>query len=190
MRFTNHYASLAANTTVCASGVTTASGAAFTLAAAVPADGVAHKVIITPSGSVTGNYTISGKGFDGVPLTETLATNTTSAVTSVNYYLSDLVVNAPAGLGAETVSVGFTAAAITPPVLIHNRDGRGSSFLGISVDGSGAYSLQQNYGGEWFAHATIATKTTSEQGSILFPVMFLRLIFTAATTVALNVVTA
>ena len=190
MLIQNSYSSSAADTDAYANDVTAASGVAFTLAATAPGDSVAHKVIITPSGSVTGNYTISGIGFNGAAVSETLATNTTNAVTSVNYYLSGLVVTAPAGLGAETVDIGFTAAAITPPVWTRREQRAGAFAMGISVDATGtpAYSLQLTYGGEWYAHASIATKTASADGSILFPVMAVRLIFTAASVVKLNVV--
>jgi len=90
-----------------ADDVTAAAGVAFTLLLAATPDGLAHKVVITPSGSVTGNYTISGIDADGVSTSETLATDTANAVTSVKFYASALVVLAPAGLGAETVDIGW-----------------------------------------------------------------------------------
>lgn len=191
MQIQNAYSSLAQDTDAYANNVTAASGSAFTLAATVPGDDLAHKVIITPSGSVTGNYTIAGRGFDGTALTETLATDTVNAVTSVNYHASHLVVTAPAGLGAETVDIGFTAAALTPPIHVAQKPGNMASAMGISVDATGtpAYSLQQCYGpaGHWYAHASIATKTADSDGSLLFPVFALRLIFTAASVVTINI---
>jgi hypothetical protein len=192
MRIKRTYSSLAADTDAYADGVTAASGVAFTLAANEPGDDLAHKVIITPSGSVTGNYVISGNDASGTAISETLATSTTNAVTSVNYYLGDIAVTAPAGLGAETVDIGFTAAAVTPPVPIQVKLNSVPHAIGISVDATGtpAYSMQQSYGGEWFNHASIASKTASADGSILFPVAALRLIFTAASAVTLNLVVA
>lgn len=189
MHIANSYSSLAADTDAYANNVTAASTVAFTLAADEPGDSLAHKIIITPSGSVTGNYTITGNGFDGGALSETLATDTVNAVTSVNYYLSDIVVKAPAGLGAETVDIGFTAAALTPPIQVAQKPGNMASAMGISVDATGtpAYSLQLSYGGQWYAHASIATKTASADGSILFPVKALRLIFTAASVVEIHI---
>jgi hypothetical protein len=190
MFITKTYSSSAADTDAIANDVTASSGVAFTLSTDVMPDAVAHKVIITPSGSVTGNYTITGTGADGEAVTETLATNTTNAVTSVNYYLDNLVITAPSGLGANTVDIGFTAAAVTPSIIVKPRARFGYYGIGISVDATGtpAYSLQHNYGpnGAWYAHAVIATKTASEQGSILFPVNAVRLIFTAASVVQLN----
>jgi hypothetical protein len=183
------YDTLAQDTDAIANDVTAASGVAFTLITDEMSDGCAHKVIITPSGSVTGNYAITGKGFDGASISETLATNTTNAVTSTNYFLSDIVVKAPSGMGAETVDIGYTAAALSPPIHVAQKAGNMASAMGISVDATGtpAYSLQQSYGGQWYAHATIATKTASADGSILFPVNALRLIFTAASVVEIHI---
>lgn len=90
-----------------ANDVTAADGDPFTLITDETPDALAHKVVITPSGSVTGNYVISGIDADGQAVSETLATDTTNAVTSVNTYASGLVVLAPAGLGAETVDIGW-----------------------------------------------------------------------------------
>lgn len=90
-----------------ANNVTAASGAAFTLITDETPDGLAHKIVITPSGSVTGSYTISGLDADGFAVSETLATATTNPVTSVKFYASDIVVTAPSGLGAETVDIGW-----------------------------------------------------------------------------------
>ncbi len=190
MRINKTYSSVAADTDGYANDVTAASGAAFTLITNETTDSLAHKIIVTPSGSVTGNYGISGKDVNGASISETLATSTTAAVTSVNYYKSAIIVTAPAGLAAETVDIGWTAAAVTPSVNIEQRPGEYSPAMGISCDvtGTPAYSLQENYGGNWYAHAVIATKTADANGSILHPVLALRLIFTAASTVALNIV--
>ena len=90
-----------------ANNVTAASGVAFTLAATTSGDSLAHKVVITPSGSVTGNYVITGTDPDGRTQSETLATDTTNAVTSVKFYLTLVSITAPSGLGAETVDIGW-----------------------------------------------------------------------------------
>jgi len=89
-----------------ANDVAGTSGVAFVLAATTPADGLGHLVIITPSGSVTGSYIITGTDASGLYQTETLATNTTNAVTSVKYYKTLTSVLAPSGIGAETVDIG------------------------------------------------------------------------------------
>lgn len=190
MQITKTYSSAAQDTDNLANDVTAASGVAFTLITDAMPDSLAHKIIITPSGSVTGNYTITGYDADGSAVSETLATNTTNAVTSVNYYKSSIVVKAPSGLGANTVDIGYTAAAVSGAINVQPKNRNGFFALGISVDSTGTsgYSLQQSYGGEWFNHASIVTKTASADGSILFPVKALRLIFTAASAVQLNVI--
>ena len=119
-----------------ANNVTAASGAAFTLITDETPDGLAHKVVITPSGAVTGNYTITGKDADGVETTETLATDAANAVTSARFYASDIVVTAPSGLGAETVDIGWADefASQTLPLEIYLRNG---ALVGCQVTLSG-----------------------------------------------------
>lgn len=86
---------------------TTDSAGFLTITVHEVGDGFAHKVRFTPSGSVTGNYVLVGTDADGVANGETLATDGTNAVTSVNFYLTLTSVATPSGLGAETVDVGW-----------------------------------------------------------------------------------
>jgi hypothetical protein len=193
MRFNKTYASVAANLTGFASNVT---GAAFTLSANNSADSVAHKVTIRNDSTTdhTGKtITLVGTGANGEAITETIAgPNNAATVTSANYFLTLTSATPSATIGADTFDIGWAAAAVTPSINVQTHPGNHASAIGISVDATGtpAYSLQQNYGGDWYNHASIATKTGSADGSILFPVLALRLIFTAASTVALNVVVA
>lgn len=191
MLIKNSYTTVAANLTGFASNVT---GAAFTLTANSAADSVAHKVTIRNDAAVDHSgktVTLVGTAFDGSALTEVVTgPNTSATVTSTGYFLTLTSATPSATIGADTFDIGWAAAALSPPVPIRNMATHGQFALGVSVDGSGAYSLQQSYGGEWFANATIATKTASADGAILFPVMALRLIFTAATTAVLNVLLA
>jgi hypothetical protein len=95
------------NTSGFANDVNASSGNPFTLTATSSGDSLAHKVVITPSASVTGDYTITGTDADGRVQTETLATDTTNAVTSVKFYLTLTSVLAPSGIGANTVDIGW-----------------------------------------------------------------------------------
>jgi hypothetical protein len=197
MRISKSYASVAADTDGLANDVAPASGVAMALSATSAGDSLAHKVIITNNSATDysgGGKTIVlvGVGYNGEAITETLTGPAGSvAVTSSNYYasLTSATPNFTRGT-TDTFDIGWTAAAVTPPISILPHLKHGYFGMGISVDATGtpAYSLQQSYGGEWFAHATIATKTASADGSILFPVSAVRLIFTAASTVALNLV--
>lgn len=190
MRIQKTYASIAASTNAYGAALTAASGVALPLTATTPGDNLGHTIIITPTGSVTGNYGISGYDADGQPISETLATNTTNAVTSLKFYATGIAITAPAGLGAETVSAGPTAASRSAAVNMQPGNPRMFSNYGISCDitGTPTFTLQQSYGGNWYDHAVIAAKSADTAGSILYPVMALRLTFSAAGTVALNVI--
>ena len=98
------------STTRFGTGLTAASGAALPITQTAVQDALAHKIIITPTGAVTGNYVLTGTDADGQTQTETLATDAANAVTSAKYYKTLTSVLAPSGLGAETVSIGFTSA--------------------------------------------------------------------------------
>ncbi len=179
--------SLAQNLTGFATGVTASAGAALTLAATTPGDSLAHKIIITPSGSVTGNYTLTGTDADGNVLTETLATNTVSAVTSAGYFATLTSVLAPAGIGAQTVDIGFTAASVSP--WNHLKEAWspvGVGFACIKGSGSPTFGVQQEYGdGTAFDHATVAAKSASIEGAYTTPVRAIRLAWSAAGQVTL-----
>lgn len=82
-------------------------GGAVTLTVTTPTDGLAHKVVVTPSGSVTGNYTLVGTDADSKAITETLATNTTNAVTSTRFFKTLTSMTNASGVGAETIDVGW-----------------------------------------------------------------------------------
>jgi hypothetical protein len=127
-----------------ADDVTAASGAAFTLITDETPDGLAHKVVITPSGAITGNFTISGTDADGAEISEVLASDTSNAVTSLNFYVSGLVVLAPSGLGAETVDIGWADEVGSPmiPLEIYNHVGHAAAqvsatgTIGFDIEGT------------------------------------------------------
>ena len=174
-----------ADTNGYAAGVTAASGDPFTLTATTPGDGLAHPVIITPSGSVTGTYTITGVDADGYAQTEDLATNTTNAVTSVEAYATVTEVLAPSGLGAETVDIGWTAVSYGPAFLLNWRQVNFQVSLGVIVSGTINYTVQHTLDNmrtgtvpsalTWFPHASLASKTATADGNYASPVTATRL---------------
>lgn len=199
MRINKSYSSVAADTDGLADNVAPASGVALTLIANSAADSCAHKIIFTNNSSTDYSgggktLTIVGTAADGSALTEAVtgpAGSTTS--TSSGYFLTVTSVTPNFTRGTtDTIDIGWTAAAVTPPINVQLRPGAYPRSMGIGADvsGSAAYTLQQSYGGNWYNHAAIATKTGDADGSILFPVALLRLIFTAASAVNLNIVTA
>lgn len=184
--------SVAQDTNNIAAAVTASSGVAFTLITNETPDGLAHKLIITPTGSVTGNYGISGLDADGVAVSETLATNTTNAVTSAKHYSTGIIVTAPSGLGAETVSIGYTADSVSESVHpeLNSRITSGAFNIGFGCTvgtGTPTYTVQHTFDGvTWFSHATVATETTSQEGTYTSPVSAIRLLWSAAGQVTLT----
>lgn len=184
--------SVAQDTNNIAAAVTAASGVAFTLIADETPDGLAHKLIITPSGSVTGNYGISGLDADSAAVSETLATNTTSAVTSAKYYSTGIIVTAPSGLGSETVDIGYTADSVSETVHpeLNSRITSGAFNIGFGCTvgtGTPTYTVQHTYDGLiWFNHASVAAETTSQEGTYTSPVSAIRLLWAAAGQVTLT----
>ena len=116
-----------------ANNVTAAAGVALTLAANDAGDSLAHKIIITPSGAIAGDFTITGLDADGQPQSETLASDTANAVTSAKYYSSVTSVLA-ATLGAETVDIGWVDefASKTIPLEIYTDSGNASCQVGLT----------------------------------------------------------
>lgn len=187
MRLSIYGASSAQDTNNLANDVTAASGVAFTLITDETPDGLAHKLIITPSGSVTGNYTITGLDANGHSYSETLATNTTNAVTSAKYYASDIVVTAPSGLGAETVDIGWTADSVSAMAFPNTSVSDFNIGFGCVIADSPTYTVQHTYdGATWFNHSSVAAETTNQEGTYTSPVQAIRLMWAAAGTVTLT----
>lgn len=124
-----------------ANDVAGTSGVAFVLAATAAGDSLAHKVIITPSGSVTGNYTLTGTDADGRAQTETLATDTTNAVTSAKYYLTCTEVLAPAGIGSETVDIGFVDEFVSGTIPL-NSESVAAAVVAVEQSGTINWTIQ------------------------------------------------
>lgn len=184
--------SVAQDTNNIAATATADSGVAFTLITDETPDGLAHKLIITPSGSVTGNYGISGSDADGAAVSEILATNTTNAVTSTKYYSTDIIITAPSGLGGETVDIGYTADSVSgtvhPELNSSITDGAFNIGFGCTVGaGTPTYTVQHTYDGvAWFNHASVAAETTSQDGTYASPIAAIRLLWAAAGQVTLT----
>lgn len=186
-------------------GTAGTAGVAFVLRAAFIAggyligDGLAHTITIAPSGSVTGNYTITGTNADGVAQTETLATNTVNTVTSTLYWRTVTSILAPSGIGAETVTIGWTGVAVGPTFPLNWRQTNFQVSLGLALTGTINVTVQHTFddlhGGyatpftswTWWPHATLVTKTSSADGNYAFPVTATRLLInsvSAGATVA------
>lgn len=180
-----------------ANDVTAASGVAFTLAATNAGDSMAHLVIITPSGSITGSFVITGTDASGIYQTETLATDTVNAVTSVKYYKTLTSVTAPSGLGAETVDIGWTDDIVTLTFPLNWRQKNFQVSLGVDISGTISYTVQHTFNQlqpnsdvtpplnaanyTWWPHATLVTKTTDADGNYASPVTATRILINSLT---------
>jgi NMD protein affecting ribosome stability and mRNA decay len=144
-----------------ANDVNTTAGLPFTLVSTSAGDSLAHKVVITPSGSVTGNYTLTGTDADGREQTETLATDTVNAVTSSKYFLTLTSVLAPAGIAAETVDIGWADEVASAMIMLDSS--RGTAAM-VSVDHSGTanWTIQTTNQAVTLNHAAPFTVTDQE----------------------------
>lgn len=163
----------------------------FALTATEAGDGLAHKVIITPSASVTGNYVITSTNPNGEPQTETLATDTTNAVTSAKYHLSLTSVKSPSGLSTNNVDIGWTAASVTPWLYLaaHGEfKAPGMGFVATVDSGSPTFTVQHTLDGGQTAtnHATVASKSASTEGTYTTPVQAIRNSWAAAGEVTIH----
>jgi hypothetical protein len=180
-----------------ADDVTAAAGEPFPLSATEPGDGLAHLVVITPSGAVTGNYTISGLSLEGVSISEVLATDGGSDVSSAKFYAEVTSVLAPSGLGSETVDIGWSDDCVVPVYPLNWRQDNFQVSLAVFVTGTTNYTVQHTFNElyslaaeppplssedyTWWPHATLVTKTASADGNYAFPVTATRLLINLVT---------
>ncbi len=179
---------VSANSAGFASAVT---GGAWALSVTRPGDHLAHQVTIhnnTANDHSATTATIVGTGADGEVLFETLhLPDSSSTVTSVNYYASLTSVTPGASIGVDTMSIGWAVAAVSawhPCALGVQVFTVG---FGCSVQsGTPTYTVQHSYGdGIGFNHATVVEQTVNSSGSYGSPVAAIRLLFGAAGGVSL-----
>ncbi len=142
--------------------------AEFTLLVTTPTDGLPHRVVITPSGSVSGSYTLTGTDSYGNALTETLATNAGSAVTSTAFFKT-LTSVISAVIGAETVDIGWSGA-VGGTIYPVDRHSPYAANIAVVVTGTINYTIQQTFSPifdvafqdvSWIDISALAAKTTS-----------------------------
>jgi hypothetical protein len=167
-----------------------ATGASTTLTATNCGDSLAH--LITIKGDAATDHSlktaiITGTDANGAAQTETVnLPNGTATVTSTKYFLTVTTVTWSATIGADTMDIGWALGSVSPPV---HMDPVSPPEMGIActIAGSPTYSVEQTLNGtDWYAHATIATKSAAFDGSLLYPVKALRLKWTAAGTVTMT----
>lgn len=170
----------AANLAGHASNVT---GAAWTITTTVAGDGLAHQITVrndsaTDHGAKT--IVLVGKDLMGNALTETIAAPAGSAtVTSTKYFASLTSATPSATIGADTFDIGWTAAAVSPWIVVEEP----ISSVAVTVGGTINYDVEQAFDTNLdeavaFQHATVNNKTAAASGGYTSPV--------AATRVKIN----
>lgn len=170
-----------------ATGLATAqTGSVWTLAATSAGDSLAHLITIT-NNSITDHSgktaLITGTAADGSAQTETHALPASSvAITTLKRFKTVTSVVPSATIGIDTMGIGWSADSVSAPVSMFLHKCDFVMGFGCVVDtGAPTYSVQHSFdGANWFNHAVVTAKTVNADGSYLFPVLQLRLNFTAA----------
>lgn len=163
----------------------------YALTANDAGDSLGHKITILGNAATDHRgktFTITGTNPNGEPQTEDLSgPNGVATVTSTKYFATVTSVTVDATTGADTFDIGWTAGATSPwEYLLDEWGPNGFGFACIVDSGTPTYGVEEQHGnGTGFAHATVTGETTSQEGSIAFPVAAVRLVFTAAGNVTL-----
>lgn len=183
-----------------ANDTTASAGVAMPLSATSVGDSMAHLVILTPSGSVTGSYALTGTDGDGIAQTETVATDTVNAVTSTKYFKTLTQVLAPSGIGVRTIDIGWTDDILSPSFPIEwNSLSIASLYVDISgtIDFTVSDTIQNVWSVtspqnslSWSAITALSGKTADTAGSSRIGATAVRLLInslTAGATIRLDV---
>lgn len=124
--------------------VLTGAGPNFTTIAGAPADGIGHLVSVTSAANInTIVFTITGTDANDTVISETVTGVNANTVTGTKYFHSVTSVSISATLGANTASVGWTAAAATPAFIVDYAKLTGA-LVGVALDGTTVtYTAQQ-----------------------------------------------
>lgn len=161
-------------------------GANFTLLSDGANDGMGHQIIITnnTANSHTGKtITVTGTDADDLSISETITGPDMSAnVQTTKFFKTVTSVTPSASIGADTFDIGYTDDVVSKTVNIDHGRIHGIG-LEVVVEGTINYDLQTTMGEVykdknlfWTDHVTIAAKSASFQGSLLFPVTGIRLL--------------
>lgn len=166
------------STTHFGNGVNATGGTAFTLAATSCGDSLAHQLSFAPSGSVTGNYSVTGTDADGRAQAETVATSTTNTVESSKYWLTVSEILAPAGIGAATIDIGFVDEVASQTIVL-NHYGNNAATVDLDVTGTVSVTIQDTLDDifdptvitdqnavHWTADANFGTKSADVQSTL------------------------
>jgi hypothetical protein len=173
----------------CAAASTTgyksnATGATWALTATTANDGLAHKVTIANDSATDHSAktaVITGTDANGNAQTETvnLPAASPAVVTSTKFFLTVTSIVPSATIGADTMDLGWTAAAVSPWVKLDSiQNGFGVS-VAVAVGGTINYDVEHTYdlldgAATAFKHSGITGATASDDGQYIAPVQGVR----------------
>lgn len=162
-----------------------ATGVDFALTATTAADGLAHKVTIRNDSATDHSAktaTIVGTDANGVALTETLAMPGVSAtVTSTKFFLTVTSVTPSATIGADTMDIGWTAAALGPWVRVSYNQPHFAASVAVYAGGTINFDVEHTLDTTLdatcvaFKHANITGSTANDYDGYAYPVYAVRL---------------
>lgn len=153
-------------------------GAAFTLAATAPTDGLAHRVSIkNDSGTDHSGKTVTlvGTDADGKPITEVVTGPGASATVESTSYLLTLTSATPsATIGADTFDIGWVDEVITRTVPL-DRHATAGCAMAADIAGTINFTVQETFDDvqasdlasqsvSWHAVTALASKTADTVG--------------------------
>lgn len=184
---------------------TAVTGATWTLTNTSAGDNLAH--IITIKGNAATDHSaktaiITGTDNAGVALTETVnLPNGTATVSSTKYFLTVTSIVPSATIGADTMGLGYTAVAVTPPVVLNYKSGYFQVGIGCDITGTINVTAEETLanvmnvniaqGAVYLADTTFASKTGNFASAITIPCHAVRFKInsvTASATVLFHVI--
>ncbi len=170
------YSPITASTTGLANQVTS-TGAALTLTATAPTDGLAHIISLTSAGGVDLSgvaFTVTGKDADGNAQTDTIAAGPNgTTVATTKYFKSDITVTPSATMATKLMDVGWTAASLSPAIPLDRRS-ISAAALTVQVTGTINYTVNDTIGDvfayyptavPWTAITALSAKAVTTDGS-------------------------
>jgi hypothetical protein len=162
-----------------------ATGDTWALSATTANDGLAHQVTIRNDSATDHSAKtaiLTGTDAQGNALTETVSLPAgTATVTSTKYFKTLTSVVPSATIDADTMDIGWTAAAQSPLVVLDHKQGPFNVGFAVVVGGTINYDVQHTYdkpnGDDYptaFNHSSVAAKTANADGTYTSPVRGLR----------------
>lgn len=170
------------------------SGGGYALTANDAGDDLAHLITILGNAATNHSaktFTVTGTDADGKTISEGIAgPNGVATVTTTIHFATVTSVAVSSTTGADTFDIGWAAASVSPWTYVSNYPWEffGFGFVAVVDSGSPTYTVQHTYNGGANAHnhSTVASETTTQEGTYTTLVQAVRLSWAAAGEVSLH----